>query len=78
MQPLLQAIEQYLERCEYEKNLSADTLKAYRIDLRQFSEFTKYKWASQDPVQSVYQTSQPKFCAALRQTNSGKSPCLLP
>lgn len=48
MQPLLQAIEQYLERCEYEKNLSADTLKAYRIDLRQFSEFTEYKWASQD------------------------------
>lgn len=48
MQPLSQAIEQYLEMCEFERNLSADTLKAYRIDLRQFSEFTKYEWASQD------------------------------
>lgn len=48
MQPLSQAIEQYLEMCKYERNLSADTLKAYRIDLRQFSEFTENKWASQD------------------------------
>ena len=48
MQSLLQSIEQYLEACEYERNLSADTLKAYRIDLRQFSEFTKGEWADRD------------------------------
>ncbi len=29
MQTLSQSIEQYLEMCEYERNLSADTLKAY-------------------------------------------------
>ena len=34
--------------CHYERNLSADTLKAYRIDLRQFSEFTKGEWADRD------------------------------
>lgn len=30
---------QYMAYCEYQKNLSADTLKAYRIDLRQFQVF---------------------------------------
>ena len=29
----------YLELCQYEKKLSQDTLKAYRIDLRQFTCF---------------------------------------
>lgn len=29
----------YLELCQYEKKLSPDTLKAYRIDLRQFALF---------------------------------------
>ena len=48
MQTLSQSIVQYLEMCEYERNLSADTLKAYRIDLRQFSEFTKGEWADRD------------------------------
>ena len=48
MQTLSQSIGQYLEMCEYERNLSADTLKAYRIDLRQFSEFTKGEWADRD------------------------------
>lgn len=31
----------YLNHCKYEKNLSPKTLKAYKIDLRQFSDFTK-------------------------------------
>lgn len=48
MQTLSQSIEQYLEACEYERNLSTDTLKAYRIDLCQFSEFTKGEWADRD------------------------------
>lgn len=32
-------VHQYLVYCEYQKNLSTDTLKAYRIDLTQFTTF---------------------------------------
>ena len=32
-------VERYLQACQFEKQLAADTLKAYRIDLRQFMEF---------------------------------------
>lgn len=39
MENLYTLIDAYLEMCEYEKNLSPDTLKAYRIDLKQFSTF---------------------------------------
>lgn len=45
MQTLSTAIFNYLEVCELEKKLSPDTLKAYRIDLLQFSNFTKGEWA---------------------------------
>lgn len=48
MQTLSQSINQYLEMCEYERNLSADTIKAYRIDLRQFSEFIEHEWADRE------------------------------
>lgn len=41
MQTLNELILCYLETCEYEKNLSSQTLKAYRIDLRQFYEFSQ-------------------------------------
>lgn len=34
-------IVQYLHVCEFEKRLSPDTLKAYRIDLEQFATFTQ-------------------------------------
>ena len=33
-----EAVEQFLFHCQYEKHLSPKTLKAYSIDLRQFSE----------------------------------------
>lgn len=39
MQSLSSLIEEHMEICEYERKLSPDTLKAYRIDLRQFSDF---------------------------------------
>lgn len=32
-------IQDYLSNCENQKNLNSHTLKAYRIDLRQFDEF---------------------------------------
>jgi len=36
---LQEAISQFLFHCQYEKNLSPKTLKAYSIDLRQFREY---------------------------------------
>ena len=44
MQTLSSLIADYLEVGEYEKRLSPDTIKAYRIDLRQFLEFTGGNW----------------------------------
>lgn len=41
MPSLAEQIAQYLQTCEFEKNLSADTLKAYRIDLTQFAAFAQ-------------------------------------
>lgn len=38
---LTEQIAQYLQTCEFEKNLSSDTLKAYRIDLTQFAAFAQ-------------------------------------
>ncbi len=39
MDELKEQVETYLYRCEFEKGLSADTLKAYRGDLSQFCRF---------------------------------------
>lgn len=48
MQSLSSLIATYLETGQYEKQLSPDTIKAYRIDLHQFSNFTKGVWADKD------------------------------
>ena len=48
MQSLSSLIANYLEKGQYEKQLSPDTIKAYRIDLQQFSDFTKGTWANKD------------------------------
>ena len=39
MNKISSLISSYLEVCEYEKRLSPDTIKAYRIDLHQFQAF---------------------------------------
>ena len=39
MQPISQLIREYLKICRYQKRLDSKTLKAYHIDLRQFSDF---------------------------------------
>lgn len=41
MPSLAALIAQHLQVCEFEKNLSPDTLKAYRIDLAQFAAFAQ-------------------------------------
>lgn len=48
MQILSALIVDYLETGEYEKQLSPDTIKAYRIDLRQFLDFTGGEWADRN------------------------------
>lgn len=48
MQTLALSIRQYLEAVEQQKKLSPDTVKAYRIDLRQFSIFTNGEWADKE------------------------------
>lgn len=39
MTTIQQAIDEFIFHCQYEKNLSSKTIKAYTIDLRQFLEF---------------------------------------
>lgn len=48
MKALPKSIADYLDAGKYERKLSSDTLKAYRIDLRQFSEFVNGKWPDRD------------------------------
>ena len=48
MKTLSESISKYLEAGEYERELSPDTLKAYRIDLRQFSEFVEGTWPDRE------------------------------
>lgn len=50
MRTLSSLIADYLEIGEYEKQLSPDTIKAYRIDLRQFVDFTENAWADKDTL----------------------------
>ena len=50
MQTLSSLIAGYLEIDEYEKQLSPDTIKAYRIDLRQLLDLTGGDWADKDVV----------------------------
>ena len=37
----MEQVKKYLEYCEFRKELDWNTLKAYRIDLRQFFEYTQ-------------------------------------
>lgn len=50
MEQINKIIKTYLENCEYEKELSPHTVKAYRIDLEQFSRFTNGAWADKDTL----------------------------
>ncbi len=52
MKSLSKAITDYLEVSEYERKLASNTLKAYRIDLRQFSDFTGDMWPDRDMLSS--------------------------
>ena len=48
---LQETINMYLEYCEYRKELDWNTLKAYRIDLRQFVEFIEGEEPSKEKIE---------------------------
>ena len=64
MQTLSSLIADYLEVGEYEKQLSPDTIKAYRIDLRQFLEFSGDDWPGKSVlnqyIKHINQTFAPR------------------
>ena len=64
MKTLSSLIAEYLEVSEYEKQLSPDTIKAYRIDLRQFLEFTGGDWPDRNVlnqyIKHINQTFAPR------------------
>ena len=59
-------IQDYLRYCENQKNLDSHTLKAYRIDLRQFDEFFLANSAALDKaclcgyISNLHQKYKPK------------------
>ena len=64
MQTLSSLIADYLEFSEYEKQLSPNTIKAYRIDLRQFLEFVGNVWPGKSVlnqyIKHINQTFAPR------------------
>ena len=50
MQSLTSLIENYIETAELIRKLSPNTIKAYRIDLKQFAAFTKNMLANGDTI----------------------------
>lgn len=65
MTELQKNINDYLDDCRYMKGLSDKTLKAYSIDLRQFSEFcTDKSWNEKETIEEyikvMYSNSKPK------------------
>ena len=63
MQTLSSLIADYLEVGKYEKQLSPDTIKAYRIDLRQFLEFTGDVWPDKEVLSTLSTSIRPLLLA---------------
>jgi integrase/recombinase XerD len=51
MQILNDNIKVFLKHCEFERNFSGHTVKAYRLDLAQFTRFTAKEWQPSDAAQ---------------------------
>lgn len=61
MENLQHNIDWYLDLCSREKRLSADTLKAYRVDLKQFAAFVSGKEIGRDLLSSYIQELNRRF-----------------
>ena len=60
-------VEKYLEYCEFRKELDWNTLKAYRIDLRQFFEYTMQDIPGKEKIEDYItelhkKYENPNFC----------------
>ena len=60
-QTLCTYIDHYLSNCQYQKGLNAKTIKAYRIDLQQFSVFMKDYDCNKESIQSYIASLYPKY-----------------
>ena len=66
METIKTEVEKYLNACKFQKNLNEKTIKAYRIDLQQFSDFlqesggTPSKSALIEYVEKLNKTYKPK------------------
>ena len=58
---LQEAIKLFESHCIYEKNLSAKTIKAYRIDLNQFLKYKNSEDILLEVFDKLYLKDYPKF-----------------
>lgn len=61
MQDLNRLIEKYLLACQYHKGLNQKTIKAYRIDLQQFSGQASEQWYSREQITNYLVLLQQKY-----------------
>ena len=54
-------VKKYLEYCEFRKELDWNTLKAYRIDLRQFFEYTREDIPDKEKIEDYITKLHKKF-----------------
>ena len=54
-------VQNYLEYCEYRKELDKNTLKAYRIDLRQYFEYVKDEEISKSKIEKYITNLHKKY-----------------
>ena len=54
-------VKKYLEYCEFRKELDWNTLKAYRIDLKQFFEFTQEDMPEKNKIEDYITELHKKY-----------------
>lgn len=57
----MEQVKKYLEYCEFRKELDWNTLKAYRIDLRQFFEYTQEDVPDKDKIEEYITELHKKY-----------------
>lgn len=68
MKHLQKTLKQYFDYCQFQKRLDDKTLKAYRIDLKQFS-----LWTSTDSIEAINSDDLESYITHLHQTYKPKT-----